>query len=357
MSTDADGSRAERVRAVMLDEGFGLCGVCRAEPSGYGDFFGRWLAEGRHGEMGYLAEHADKRLDVRRLIPEDEGGPARAVVVVADGYEVGAEKDEGRRTKDEVRAGGRAAPSTVRGRLARYAAGDDYHVVMKKRLHAAADRLRAMFRGEVFKACVDTAPLMEREHAARAGLGWIGKHTLLIHPRHGSYLFLGALVTSLDVAGDAKPSEDLSQMVSGGGGCGTCTRCIDACPTGCITPYSVDASRCISYLTIEHRSDVSADLRGMMGDWLAGCDVCQEVCPWNGFDEAGAGGGDRERYRVPLPVRPAYRPRNVSFDVAAVECWSAEDRASALRGSALKRIKLPMWRRNAAIVAENAQAD
>ncbi|MEM6333852.1 MAG: tRNA epoxyqueuosine(34) reductase QueG [Planctomycetota bacterium] len=352
MSGEADGSRVERVRAVMLDEGFGLCGVCRAEPSAYGEFFRRWLAEGRHGEMGYLAEHAEKRLDVRRLIGEDEGGPARAVVVVADGYEVGAEKDERRRAE----GGGNDGDDGVRGRVARYAAGDDYHVVMKKRLHAAADRLRAEFPGAAFKACVDTAPLMEREHAARAGLGWIGKHTLLIHPRHGSYVLLGALVTSLDLAGNAEPSGDMSRLTSGGG-CGTCTRCIDACPTGCITPYSVDASRCISYLTIEHRSDVPAELRGMMGDWLAGCDVCQEVCPWNGFDEAGAGDGGRGAYRVPLPVRPAYRPRKVSLPVAEVARWSMEDRAAALRGSALKRIKLPMWQRNAAIVAENAAAE
>ncbi|MEM9791058.1 MAG: tRNA epoxyqueuosine(34) reductase QueG [Planctomycetota bacterium] len=325
---------AERARAVMLEEGFGLCGVCVAEPSERGDEMAAWLAAGKHGEMGYLAEHMDKRLDVRRLIEEAEGGPARSVIVVADAYEAGPAGD------------GKAAAG--RGRVARYARGDDYHRVMKKRLHAGADRLRAMFPGAVFKACVDTAPVMEREHAARAGLGWIGKHTLLIHPRHGSYLFLGVLVTTLaleptgpDGAAPAAVEPDR---------CGTCTRCLDACPTACITPYSVDASRCISYLTIEHRTAIAEELQPLMGDWLAGCDVCQEVCPWNGFDESA---GEAPGYRVPLAVRPAYRPRTATLEAEAVAGWGEGDRRAAVRGSALKRIKLPMWRRNAEIAAGN----
>ncbi|MEM0915566.1 MAG: tRNA epoxyqueuosine(34) reductase QueG [Planctomycetota bacterium] len=316
----------ERVRAVVLGEGFGLCGVCPAEPSEHGAIFTEWLEAGKHGEMGYLAENVDKRLDVRRLIPEDEGGPARSVIVVADGYE----------TSDIPAADGE-------GRVARYARGDDYHKVMKKRLHAAADRLREMFPEHAFKACVDTAPIMEREHAARAGLGWIGKNTLLIHPRHGSYMCLGALVTSMPLIDDAEGPPALEPNR-----CGSCTRCIDACPTGCITPYSVDASRCVSYLTIEHRSSIPADLQPMMGDALAGCDVCQEVCPWNAFDESGDGA--RAKYRVPMPVRPAYRPRVTSLDVAEVAEWGEEDRRETVRGSALKRIKLPMWRRNATAV-------
>jgi epoxyqueuosine reductase len=337
--------RTERVRGVMLEEGFGLVGVCRAEASEQGDRFRAWLAAGKHGEMGYLAEHLDKRLDVRRLIATADGGPARSVIVVADAYEAGPTPAAEDRATDE----GDAEPA---GRIARYAWGDDYHRVMKKRLHASADRLRELYPDEAFKACVDTAPVMEREHAARAGLGWIGKHTLLIHPRHGSYLLLGALVTSLELAEEDRSGRDLSRLTAGGG-CGTCTRCIEACPTGCITPYSVDASRCISYLTIEHRGAIAEALKPAMGDWLAGCDVCQQVCPWNGFDAAGGASA----YRVPLPVRPSYRPRTVALPLAAVARWDEAERAAVVRGSALKRIKLGMWRRNAAVALANQSAE
>src|SRR5262249_20142541 len=137
------------------------------------------------------------------------------------------------------------------------------------------DSLRERFPAEQFRAFVDTAPVMEREHAARAGLGWIGKHTLIIHPRLGSYMLLGGVLTTMDI-----PAPAAQRRVTDH--CGTCTRCIDACPTAAITPYSVDATRCISYLTIEHRGEIDPALHEGIGDWLFGCDVCQEVCPHNG---------------------------------------------------------------------------
>jgi epoxyqueuosine reductase len=247
------------------------------------------------------------------------------------------------------------------GRLARYAWGDDYHKVLKQRLHQFADTLRDRWPDHVFKTCVDTAPLMEREHAARAALGWVGKHTLLIHPRLGSYLLLGAIATTLNIEkglasevwgigseGIGRASQTPApspQTPDPASHCGTCTRCIDACPTKCITPYQLDASRCISYLTLEHRGLIDAALEPLMGDWLGGCDVCQEVCPFNRDDRLPLDPQPHPRY-VPRPPAPA-------LPLAEVLDWTEDDRRAALRGSALKRMKLDMIRRNAVIAAGN----
>ncbi len=293
--------------------GFALAGVCRAEPSAHEAFFRRWLDDGRHGEMRWLAENVATRLDPRELLPG-----ARSIVMVADLY---AARGEG--------AG--AEPTTPGfGKVARYARGEDYHEVIKRRLHALCDRWREEHPGAEFRACVDTAPLMEREHAARAGLGWIGKHTLLIHPRLGSYFLLGAVVTTLDAAppGAQQPVTDH---------CGACTRCVDACPTDAITPYSVDASRCISYLTIEKRGDLPTDLANQLHGWLFGCDICQEVCPHNSA---------RPTLRDDAP-RDEYSPRFVALNLDEVSRWTPDDRARALKGSSMKRATLEMMKRNA----------
>ncbi len=171
-------------------------------------------------------------------------------------------------------------------RIARYAQGDDYHKVMTKRLHRMADAPREQFPDEQFKCTVDTAPILEREHAERAGLGWCGKHTLLIHPRFGSWMLLGTIVTTLKLQTSSEANYPVA-LLPPSDHCGTCTRCIDACPTQCIANpddtghRSVDAKRCISYLTLEHRSLIDLSLHEPMGDWIAGCDVCQSVCPYN----------------------------------------------------------------------------
>jgi epoxyqueuosine reductase len=179
---------------------------------------------------------------------------------------------------------------------------------------------------------------MERELAERAGLGWVGKNTLLINPRLGSWFFLGEVVTTLEIAGEAARVADH---------CGTCTRCIDACPTGALEPYRMDARRCVSYLTIEHRGAIDEPgLRRGMGDWLFGCDVCQEVCPHNSAREGGPIGA----------ANPAYGAGVGSLDAARVAGWTEEDRRRELGGSAMKRAKLEMWKRNAAIALENAGA-
>lgn len=323
--SEAAGTTGDEIVRRCSALGFAAAGVCPAAPSAHDQFFRRWLAEGRHGAMDWLARDPDTRIDPRRLLPD-----AKSIIMVGDLY-----------TERGAGAGPESLPAG-HGRVSRYARGEDYHVVIKRRLHALCDDLRARHPAEQFRACVDTAPIMEREHAARAGLGWIGKHTLLIHPSMGSYLLLGAVVTTLDIPAPRWQREQPDH-------CGTCTRCIDACPTGAITPYSVDASRCISYLTIERRGDIAPDLAGLIGDRLFGCDVCQEVCPHNS-PRPGADRADR------TPANPAYSPRVVSLPLAEVAEWTADDRARALRGAAMKRATLEMWRRNAEIVAANARS-
>ena len=310
----------ERVIDLCLDQGFALAGVCNASPSAHADAFLAWLADGKHGSMQWLANHTDLRTDPARILPG-----ARSIVMVADLYASRADDNS-----DPCEPG--------RGRVARYARGDDYHKTMKKRLHAICDTLRDRFPDAGFRAFVDTAPVPERELAARAGLGWIGKHTLLINPRIGSWMLLGGFLTTLELTHNATAITDH---------CGSCTRCIDACPTDAITPYSVDASRCISYLTIERRADIASEFHDKIGDWIFGCDICQEVCPHNSQRDAsmlGEAGAD---------ANDLYQNRPSSFDLFEVLGWDAEDRARALKGTAMKRATLEMWHRNARIAAAN----
>jgi epoxyqueuosine reductase len=202
-----------------------------------------------------------------------------------------------------------------------------------------ADALAETWPGHTFRAAVDTAPVLEREHAQRAGLGWVGKHTLLIHPQLGSWLLLGEIVTTLPLKTSAQAGRGpMSDH------CGTCTRCIDACPTDCITPYQLDAKRCISYLTLEHRGLIDQSLQTRMGEWVAGCDICQEVCPHN-----------RPRDDAPAAQLDAYAPRDYATGLPLLELlgWTAEDRQRVFTRSALKRMKLDQVRRNAIIAAGN----
>lgn len=341
--------QGESPRFVELAElagpmGFTHIGVTPAIASARAVPYQQWLAEGLHGEMDYLARNVALRLDPGKLL-----AGARSIVCVADRYH-----------HNLGQAPMSASTDHALGHIARYAWGDDYHKVLKKRLHALADALRDRWPGHAHKVCVDTAPLLEREHAARAGLGWVGKHTLLIHPRLGSWLLLGAIVTTLDI--EKKPGTEGWGTMSGGDPasstpvpgsqtqdltthCGTCTRCIDACPTHCITPYQLDATRCISYLTLEHRSPIAPDLHPPMGNWLGGCDICQEVCPFNSPD----------RLPIDPPPHPQYasRPPAPALPLAQVLDWTEADRRAAFRGSALKRMKLDMVRRNAVIAAGN----
>jgi epoxyqueuosine reductase len=308
-------SPSDRTAAVKLlaeEIGFDRVGVASAVPIARREFFDRWLAVGFAGTMAYLHRNRAGRHNPAALLPG-----ARAIIVAAVNY---------------YRADA-STPSTPSGRIARYALGRDYHKVVKKKLIRLVDRLRAVV-DESFdaKVCVDTAPIIERELAAAAGIGWIGKNTMALHPKLGSYFFLGEIVTTLALDPDG-PMVDH---------CGTCTRCLDACPTAAFPePYVMNAARCISYLTIEHREEIPEALRIGMGNWLYGCDICQEVCPYN--------------RRPPTTREPDFTPRPVDamVDPAAVLNWSEERYREVVRGSAMKRATLSMWKRNAAVVLGN----
>jgi len=324
----ADALDPAPILARCRELGFALAGIASLEASRHADAFRAWLGAGQHGTMSYLASDVQTRLNPASLL---EG--SKVAIVVADRY-----APRGGEMPRAPEAPEGPAPR-VPARIARYAQGRDYHDTIKKRLHALSDELRARYPGAEFRTCVDSAPLMERELAERAGLGWIGKHTLLIHPELGSWFVLGVVLTTLDLRHAAAPLPDH---------CGSCTRCIDACPTSCITPWSVDASRCISYLTIERRDPVPPELASKLGDWLFGCDVCQEVCPHN----SPRSGTWRDAH--PEPVHPAYASRTDALDALDVLAWTEADRTSARVNEATRRAKLALLHRNAAHIAGRA---
>lgn len=374
--------------------GFACAGIARASETARRAEFMAWIGSGRHGDMAFMSEYVEERLDVRRLLPG-----AKSVIVVADQYAVRGDAD--------------AAGDGTSVRIARYARGRDYHAVIKSRLHALCDRLREFAPAEGgggggmrFRAFVDTGPALEREHASRAAMGgaFVGKHTLLIHPKLGSWLLLGGVATTLELGGgdhrqtnkgvhESEPSAAPRSSAPGAadpkgahprlkpgattvrrGGesqesdrrlaaistlqmerhinhCGTCTRCIDACPTGAIAPegWSVDATRCVSYLTLEHRGLIDERFHAGMTDRLIGCDECQAVCPFNA--------PHNEEENTQERVNPAYADqggRRARLPILDVLGWSEEDRTQVLSGSAAKRASLEMIKRTAVINATNA---
>ena len=311
-SSHSAAAMAQLAKAHAYALGFDLAGITALGPAETADAFDDWISAGRAGEMHYLARGAEKRRDSRRPVP----GTTHAIVVALD-------------------YGGRE-PS---GPVARYARGDDYHDVMEGRLRELHVRLeRDAGRSIAGKAYVDTGPLLERDLARRAGLGWFGKNTNLLNPTLGSFFFLGCLVLDLEMAVDAPFEADR---------CGTCTRCIDACPTDAIVaPRELDATRCISYLTIELKGEIPVDLHEPMGELLYGCDICQEVCPWN--------------VKFARPNRVAeFAPRAVlaSNDARAITrallTMSQEEFSAAFKGSPMKRAKLRGLQRNASVVLGN----
>lgn len=318
---DSPGDNASVVKAIARDAGFDLVGIARAQPSAYGEAYRRWIAQGKQGEMAYLARNLDERLDLTKKFPW-----ATSVVCVAMAY-----WQEAPGPGAEASAEATAEPA---GRIARYAWGRDYHKVMEGKLKRFERVVRERIAEPMeCRAYCDTGPVLEREFAALAGLGWIGKNTLLIHPRHGSWFVLAEWITSLDLEPDSPI----------GLHCGTCTRCIDACPTDAITPHAVDATRCISYLTLEHRGRIAAELHAPTREagYLAGCDICQEVCPFN---------------RAPLPVAAvnqtdlAGRSPAPSIPLKDVLAWQEQEWDILTRGRAFRRSKFEMWKRNAEIL-------
>ena len=303
----------QRVERQAYALGFDLVGFVRLGPAESATHFDDWLARGCEGEMHYMARDPHIRRDTRLPHP----GAVSAIVVGMD-------------------YGGAEAS----GPVARYARGDDYHDVMRDRLR----QLHAWLSREVGREVdgrpyVDTAPILERDLARRAGLGWFGKNTMLINPERGSYFFIGSLFVALELA----PSDPFDADR-----CGSCTRCLEACPTEAFDgPRQLDARKCVSYLTIEHRSAIPEALQEGMGDRIYGCDVCQEVCPWNVKfartlpDES------------PYAARPLIAAGSASSLARAVLQMQPGDYTRALRGSAMKRAKLWMLQRNACVVLGN----
>jgi epoxyqueuosine reductase len=239
--------------------GFELAGVAPALPLSDYARYAEWVRRGYAGEMRYLTDRRNPlRADPRNLL-----AAARSILVLGMLYNT---------------------PHPPARRISRYAWGEDYHAILRAALERLRDRLLALWGPFESKVCVDTAPLLEKAYAREAGLGWIGKNTCLIHEPAGSWYFLGELLVSVEVEPDTPPPDR----------CGSCRRCIDACPTQALEPYLLDARRCISYLTIEHRGEIAPELRGRMGEWIYGCDICQDVCPWN--------------QRAPVTAAPAFQP-------------------------------------------------
>jgi epoxyqueuosine reductase len=306
------GEDAARIKELALAGGFARAGIATLAESATGQAFARWIGEGGHAGMGYLEKHAALRHDPRTLLPA-----ARSVLCVAIDY--APPRDEPAPAGDFWRG------------VARYARGEDYHDSVRERLGKVKAAIEAEFAGVEARLCVDTAPILEREWAARAGLGSFGKNTNLLHPQGGSFFLLAELLLSLDLAPDL-PVSDL---------CGACTRCLEACPTGALSAYRLESSRCISYWTIEHRGDIPPGIRAGMGEWVFGCDICQEVCPWNG-DPMGELAAEF--------VTPAAR-RELSL--AAVLGGAESDLRELLRGTPLLRPKVDGLKRNVAVAMGN----
>jgi epoxyqueuosine reductase len=293
--------------------GFEACGVADLQPSRTRHALDQWLERGFHGEMRYMARQAAVRRD-----PRHAWRAARSVVVVLHNYY-------------QPQLGGGPA-----GRIARYAQGQDYHRVMRDKLDRLAAALVAAAGHGRTRVYVDAGPLPERELAQRAGLGWFGKNTMLIHPRLGSFTFIGVILTDLDLATDQPFEADR---------CGTCRRCLDACPTGAFpAPRVLDATRCVSYLTIEARREVPAELRTGVGDNLFGCDICQDVCPWN------------VKFARQTPEAQYFPPPDRPFPT--LEEILAMDQAgfdACFGDTALERAGLAGLQRNARVVRENVR--
>lgn len=310
-----------RIQAWGRELGFQRVGVTGVDLSTDEERYEQWLAEGRHGEMGYMERHGRKRTRPAELKP----GTVRIISVRMDYYPEGAPD-----TCDEAWA---VLDDPQKGYVSRYALGRDYHKVLRKRLQKLADRIESEAGPFGYRAFVDSAPVLEKPLARNAGLGWIGKHTNLLSREAGSWFFLGELYTDLPLPEDEAGTDH----------CGTCRRCIDACPTGAITgPYELDARLCISYLTIELRGSIPEELRPLVGNRIYGCDDCQLVCPWNKFARQTAEGD--------------YAPRNdlEAPDLVALFEWSEKDFYRLTEGSAIRRIGYECWLRNIAVALGNA---
>lgn len=336
-------SLTEEIKAHAAYLGFDLSGVTTADPPRHGAYYAEWVAQGMAGEMAYLGRQVEKRQDPGKILPN-----ARSLVVVAMNYRCpdpvpvsGMRSGTPDRTPEVTpdHSPGRtlrgSPDDTPRGKIARYARGEDYHDVMKEKLQALLrfiqDRAGRPVEGKVY---VDTGPVLEREFAVRAGLGWFGKHTNLIHKRVGSWLLIGEILLDIELDQDGSAADH----------CGTCTLCLEACPTDAIVePYVVDSRRCISYHTIELKGAIPLEYRAAMGDRVFGCDDCQDVCPWN--------------RRAPETGHPAFvaRPWTEMPDLIEMLGLTPEAFRTRFKGSPIKRTKRRGLLRNAAVALGNTK--
>lgn len=301
------------------DLGFDLAGVCDARPPESLSILESWIAQGFHGTMEYLPRSLPLRGDPATLLPG-----VKSIIAVGLNYYQGNTAQEG-------------AP-----RIAKYALGRDYHKTIRSKLKKLAAFVSEAFPASLCRVCVDSAPILEREYAQRAGLGWFGKNTCLINSQRGSWFLIGILLTTAE----------LEHTADALGGCGTCTKCIDACPTGAIVPmgdrWQVDARRCISYLTIEHRGEIADELKREVGEWTFGCDVCQDVCPFNQRRES-------QPLRAKVTLEPDFMKLRTWPQLEQLAVIGQEEWDTLTQGSPVRRAGLDGLQRNARINLENAQ--
>ena len=314
-SMNVRSSLTNRIKYHARELGFEPVGVAPASPPEHWPFYLKWIDQGFAGEMGYLRQNQARRSDPKSILPR-----AKSILCVGMSYN---------HPQGPNRNG-----SGLRGRIAKYARGEDYHDVMKARLFRLLDFIKKEggpdLEGRVY---VDTGPVLERDAAARAGVGWFGKNTCLIDKRVGSWLLLGEIILDVRLEYDAPVPDH----------CGTCTRCIDACPTGALPePYVLDSRKCISYLTIEVKGAIPVEKRGGLGDWVFGCDICQDVCPWN--------------HEAATTDEPAFAPRNGLESPQLTDLLGMDQAAFSgkFKGSPVKRAKRKGFLRNTAVAMGNS---
>jgi epoxyqueuosine reductase len=315
---------ARDIKAWGCELDFGAVGISDVDTTQALPHLQAWLAQGRHGDMDYMVRHAGLRADPQQLLPR----AARVISVRLD-YRPQRDDDDWIARETNRLADGSAAVVSI------YARGRDYHKVLRQRLQQLARRVEAAVGTLGYRVCTDSAPVLEVEFARKAGLGWRGKHTLLLTQDAGSMFFLGEILTDLPLPVDAPTGER----------CGTCTRCIEVCPTQAITgPYQLDARRCISYLTIEHKGSIPVELRPLIGNRVYGCDDCQIACPWNKFAQ--------------VATLPAFDVRHGLDRATLVELfgWTEAEFGERHTGSAIRRIGYERWLRNLAVALGNAPA-